>query len=389
MKLIFTILLSFAWSLGTWAQTEHPRMVGGGPYILYAQDGRATVITFDKLLNMYTQTFPNRESIGEFTVYSHEGDYTFKVKLQDPITTPQARYNDLPEKMLILSDPHGDIVSFVKTLTGNKIVDEHLNWIYGNGHVKILGDIQDRGNDQTTIFWLVYKLQTEARKAGGELHYLLGNHEAIVAQHDERYLTPKYLEYPSKLTEKMGDGVRYGDLWGSNSELGNWVFHQNTIQIMGSKLFVHAGISVNLVKTGLTVEQINDTVRKYIALPRHTTRSEHATLIMTTAGPLWYRAMVDNTMSMSEVDEVLNAWKTPNNKRVEQVVTGHTRVNSGTSLYDGKVLCIDVSNVRRSNMTNGISVALYCTPSEIFPVTFDGQRTAFNVVAPPKPASED
>ena len=280
---------------------QQPRMVGGGPYILYNDDGSVIIHTFDQQMNLHTKTYPNRESTGKITVYSHEGGYEFSFYLHNRLYTPPARYAELPEKMLVLSDPHGDIRPFVRTLQGNGVIDENLNWIFGRGHLKILGDIQDRGDDQTTILWLVYMLHEQARQAGGYVHFLIGNHEVIVSQHDERYLTPKYLEQAKKI------GVRYGDLWLNNSELGRWVNSRNTIQIMHDRLFVHAGISPELIETPLTIEQINDTVRKYMVLPRnYPNRTPVATLIMGgTAGPLWYRSVIQNTLQESVVDQIL------------------------------------------------------------------------------------
>ena len=41
----------------------------------------------------------------------------------------------------------------------------------------IIGDIFDRGKDVPQIFWLFYKLEEEAAKAGGHVSFMLGNHE--------------------------------------------------------------------------------------------------------------------------------------------------------------------------------------------------------------------
>lgn len=44
----------------------------------------------------------------------------------------------------------------------------------------IIGDIFDRGKDVPQIFWLFYKLEEEAAKAGGHVSFILGNHEPMV-----------------------------------------------------------------------------------------------------------------------------------------------------------------------------------------------------------------
>ena len=372
-----TTFLAIVCSLGLWAQTTQQPLRGGGPYIIYNNDATVTKISFDTALNMFAKHYPHRDSIGVITVWSHEGDYEFSFKLQEKFYTPPARYHSLPEKMLVLSDPHGDLVSLVKTLKGNKVIDENFNWIFGNGHLTMLGDVQDRGNDQTTIFWLLYKLFAEARKAGGYLHLFAGNHEAIVTQHDERYLTPKY----PKIAEIMG--LKYGDLYNNSTELGRWINSRNTIQIMDNILFVHAGISKQLIDLPLSIEQINDTVRKYIALPRSATEnSSHAHLIMRTNGPLWYRGLIDNTHQESVIDKILARYGTTN-KSVEKIICGHTRVNEVSSFYNGKVFCTDVTNVRKNNITTGKSVGMMITPNDLWAVTADGVRVPFLIVEPP------
>ncbi|MCL2417323.1 MAG: metallophosphoesterase [Bacteroidales bacterium] len=376
MKRITTIL-AIVLSFGLWAQTTQQPLRGGGPYIIYHDDGTVTKVSFDSYFNMFTKHFPHRDSIGLITVWSYEGDYEFSFKLHEKIYTPPARYNSLPERMLIFSDPHGDIVSLVRILKGNKVIDENLNWIFGDGHLMILSDVHGRGNDHTPIFWLLYKLFTEARQAGGYVHFLLGNHEVMVAQHDERFLTPKNL----KIAKKMGK--RYGDLYNNSTELGRWINSRNTIQIMGNIMFVHAGISPQLIELPLTIEQINDTVRKYIALPRSATEnSPHAHLIMRTNGPLWYRGLIDNVHPESTIDKILARYGTTD-RPIKKMITGHTRVNEVTSFYNGKIFCMDVTNVRRNNIATGKSVGMMVTPNDLWAVTADGVRVPFLIVEPP------
>ena len=364
---------------------ELPPMRGGGPYILYADNGSVTIHTFDRRLNLFTRYYPNREAIEPITVYSHEGDYVFTFELQkNPTKIPLARYKNLPEKMLVLSDPHADIVPFVRTLQGNGVIDDNLNWTFGNGHLKILGDVQDRGDDQTTIFWLLYKLQAEAQAAGGDVHHLLGNHEAIVAQYDERYLNPKYIQKARNLAKYYGVFFAYTQLWHNNSELGSWVNSRNTVQIMGNMLFVHAGISPQVSALPLTIENINDTVRKYIVLPNSTSSgSPHANTIMGSSGVLWYRAIAENTIQESVLDQILARWSNDEEGIIKHMILGHTRVNQITSFYNGKSIVLDVSNVRRTNITNGRSLGLWVTPETHFPVNVNGERREFIHVAPP------
>ena len=42
-----------------------------------------------------------------------------------------------------------------------------------------LGDLFDRGNDVVRTLWFIYRLEREARKQGGAIHVVLGNHEIM------------------------------------------------------------------------------------------------------------------------------------------------------------------------------------------------------------------
>jgi len=372
-----TTLLAIVLSLSLWAQTTQEPLRGSGPYIIFNDDATVTKIRFDCSFNMFTTHYPHRDSVGLITVWSYEGDFEFSFRLHDEIYIPPARHEFLPEKMFVTSDPHGDLVSLVKTLKGNGVIDGNLNWIFGDGHLMMLGDVPSRGDDQTTIFWLLYKLFAEARQAGGYLHLFLGNHEAMLAQHDERFLTPKY----PRIGEVMGQ--RYGDLFSNSTELGRWINSRNTIQIMGNILFVHAGISPQLIELPLTIEQINDTVRKYIALPRRATEySPHAHLIMRSNGPLWYRGLVQNVHPESMIDKILARYATES-QPIKKMIVGHTRVNEVTSFYNGKVFCMDVTNVRRENVATGKSVGMMVTPNDLWAVSAGGVRVPFLIVEPP------
>ena len=347
---------------------------GDGPYILYDANGVATVYTFDSNLTMYTETYPHRDSIGTLPVWSQLGNYFFTVDLQDNITTPPPARYELPEKIFTLSDPHGSIIPFVRVLQGNDVIDQELNWTFGNGHLMIPGDVMDRGDDQIAIYWLIYKLQTQARQAGGAVHFLFGNHEMMVMQNDLRYVNAKYITVATKM------GTTYDKLWNNQTEFGRWLQACNTIEVLGDILFVHAGIGPQMANIPITIEQINDTVRKYIKLPSSAaSASPRAALIMGSNGPLWYRSLVENTLYESVVEELVDQYN------VDLFVLGHTRVNELTELYNGKVICLDVTNTRDYNMQHGLSLAAAITPTTKWPVNVSGNPLAFIVVPPPPP----
>lgn len=83
-----------------------------------------------------------------------------------------------------MSDPHGRLDCVISLLQGNGVIDKNYNWSFGSNHLMVIGDIFDRGKDVPQIFWLFYKLEDEAAKAGGTVSFLLGNHEPLVLAND-------------------------------------------------------------------------------------------------------------------------------------------------------------------------------------------------------------
>lgn len=74
-------------------------------------------------------------------------------------------------------------------------------------HLMIIGDIFDRGKDVPQIFWLFYKLEEEAAKAGGHVSFILGNHEPMVLANDLRY-TKENIKYWLKTKDGIPPAIR-------------------------------------------------------------------------------------------------------------------------------------------------------------------------------------
>jgi len=82
----------------------------------------------------------------------------------------------VPEKILAVSDIEGNFQGFRLILEGSGVMDKDYNWTFGTGHLVLVGDYFDRGLNVTETLWLIYKLEQEAEKVGGKVHFILGNH---------------------------------------------------------------------------------------------------------------------------------------------------------------------------------------------------------------------
>jgi hypothetical protein len=240
--------------------------------------------------------------------------------------------------LFVLADTHGEFSILVAFLKAQGIIDDQLAWSFGKGHLAVTGDMLDRGAHQLEILWLFYKLEQEARNAGGRVHIVLGNHEALVLRGDERYLNPRYPE----IAKRLGVSA-YSELLGPDTVLGAWLRTRPSVLKLGDNLILHGGISRALAASTLSQDAINATVRRYLDFP-HTTRPDAGSddaLVMGNDGPLWYRGYFpssDQPPAASDADVAAALARFG----VARILVGHTIVERVQPLYDGKVIAVQV-----------------------------------------------
>jgi hypothetical protein len=93
------------------------------------------------------------------------------------------------DRIVAVSDIHGDYDALVATLRQAQVIDKKLAWSGGNTHFVITGDLLDRGPESRRVMDLVMRLEQEAPLAGGRVHQLLGNHEVMNLIGDLRYVS--------------------------------------------------------------------------------------------------------------------------------------------------------------------------------------------------------
>lgn len=247
--------------------------------------------------------------------------------------SPQKSIYSNVENIVALSDIHGQYDLAVQILQNNQVIDQDLNWNYGTGHFVIVGDIFDRGDKVTETLWLIYKLEKQAKEAGGFVHFLLGNHEYMVLHNDLRYIHDKYASVSTLI------GVGYDELFGNNTVLGKWLRSKPTVLKINEHVFVHGGISNDFLSTvGFDIESINDTMRKSIERSKDEMKaSDFYSTYYGRSGPIWYRGYFNDGLSDQAIDSVLNT------TNCEHVVVGHCSNDTVVSLYDNKIFGVDSS----------------------------------------------
>lgn len=322
-KFPFLLFIVFPFLLFSQIKTEY----FDGPYIFHQNDSLQIQwieagIGYDTLIAKSEATTFNRPSLPI-------------VNLQDlDFQTDSKVVYDNIKNVVALSDVHGQFGILKKLLLANKVIDKNDNWNYGNGHLVIVGDNLDRGDQVLEILWFLFYLQKKAETAGGKVQVLLGNHEIMVLQGDIRYINKKHY-YTSAVFKN-----KYYHFFRKGSVLGDWIASHKVLTSINKNLFVHAGVSDAVLDLELSLEEINNTFTKKLlrAKEEDIFKDTLLTLLYTTEGPVWYRGYFDReNFEKKNIKSIL--------KRLDQdrVIVGHTSLNKITAMFEGKIIGVDCS----------------------------------------------
>jgi hypothetical protein len=272
-----------------------------------------------------------------------------------------AQSDSTPARIVAVGDVHGDFERFVRVLRDAGVIDRKNRWSGGRTRLVQTGDILDRGPHSRRIMDLLMELEEQAKEAGGRVHALTGNHEAMNVLGDLRYVSAaEYEAFRSPQAERLRDrayealadparkdDAAYREQWEADRPLGwvehrlafeaggrygNWIRGNDAVLKLGRYLFVHGGIGP--AYADVPIDTMNARVRQDL---------EAADTVRGIAddpeGPLWYRGLAqgDEALLDAHVDHVLERFD------VDHLVIGHT-VTGGTVLtrHGGKVIMIDV-----------------------------------------------
>lgn len=319
-----------------------------GPHIAWINDSLIRMFymvydTIKKFPILMDDFFPvNSDTI---VVAGFAGDTNHYTITRNLGTDPT--YYENVSRVLALGDIHGNYDALVNYLINNKIIDNGLNWIWGDGHLVLLGDVFDRGNKVTESLWLIYQLDIKAREQGGRVHLLLGNHEVMIMTNDTRYMNKKYEVFSNYFMRE------YSLFFDISSELGHWLRDRNTIIKINDVIYSHAGISPKIYGLKLSLDTINELLRTFLHDTKFPEKGDVTEHIISTAGPLWYRGFVmewdDNALiSQQEVDAILSYYE------ADKLVVAHTENDNITPLYNNKVIAIDVPICNLNSVLEGL-----------------------------------
>jgi len=329
-----------------------------GPIIIYENGKMIKHQIFPKdTLFSISRTEINKQDT--LICYVDETKDTFKFQLKDSLTIEPSEYV-LPNKMLVISDIEGNFKGFKSILLGNKIIDNKLNWTFGNNHLVLVGDFFDRGLNITECLWLIYKLEKEAENQGGKVHFILGNHEMMNLKGQLKYVRDKYYENADTLN------LDYERWYANNTELGRWLRTKNGVEKIGNYLFVHAGIRKDFPEK-YSLKDINDNIRKSIDT-NFEKEKQREDIFIGSESPLWYRGIAKEDENQKNVEKTLAKYN------ASIMIIGHTIFEEIQFLYNQRVIAIDLEH--KENSEKGKMFTLWFENNEFKITNQNGTKTS-------------
>jgi hypothetical protein len=187
------------------------------------------------------------------------------------------------ERIVAVSDIHGAYEPLVATLRNAGVINADLGWSGAATHLVIVGDILDRGPDSRDAMDLLMRLEGEAEAAGGMVHVLIGNHEAMNLIGDLRYVAREEFaafadeeteeergRWLAEFAEKKGSGNDISDqlrsefderfpagffahrrAFEADGKYGAWLLSKPVVVVINATAFVHGGLSPMIAEIGL------------------------------------------------------------------------------------------------------------------------------------------
>jgi hypothetical protein len=124
---------------------------------------------------------------------------------------PTPAYLPKVARLVAIGDLHGDIQKTHAAFRIAGLANSEGHWTGGTTTVVQVGDQLDRGGNEVAILYFLERMQAEAARAGGAVHWINGNHETLNVAARFRYATHEVRVRASPLslliTKSSPDGL--------------------------------------------------------------------------------------------------------------------------------------------------------------------------------------
>jgi hypothetical protein len=194
-------------------------------------------------------------------------------------------------RVVAIGDIHGAIGGLTRILRAAGLIDANDRWSGGTAHLVQTGDFTDRGESVRTVIDFLMRLEDEARRAGGRVDVLFGNHEGMNVLRDLRDVSPKAYAafaddrsddrrrraYDAYLSIAKGRGngapagqslwmaahprgfVEYVQAMGPGGRYGRWIRDRRAMLRVDDTIFMHAGVPPTFAGS---IDEVNRAVER-------------------------------------------------------------------------------------------------------------------------------
>ena len=256
------------------------------------------------------------------------------------------------DRVVAIGDLHGDYGQYIEVMKSAGLINNSGKWVGGETHLVQTGDITDRGADSRKIIDHLVKLSKQAKKKGGYVHLLIGNHETMNFIGDLRYVSPgEYEAFATKNSARLQTmqwdrqvewmrannpdfetmdleafrkeweqqvplgWVEHRQAWSLNGKYGQWVSGNAVAVQVNDTIFLHGGISAKYCKFSL--QSLTEQVMAAMEL----NDSSVVSAMNDPLGPVWYRGLAteeEEDIFSQTLDNILDRYG------ARRIVIGHT-----------------------------------------------------------------
>jgi len=270
------------------------------------------------------------------------------------VPTPVTNVDLAGRRLVAIGDVHGDFKQTMRALELGKVMGPDGQWIGGDTVLVQVGDILDRGDNELAIMRKFASLAKQARKAGGDVLVVHGNHEIMNVLGDFRYATkgayaecaryaeakrmkqieklgvenvPPLPEVPNDVNPETYRGVlARRELFLPGGEMALKMARNPTVLQVGDTVFAHAGIDMNTVEYGF--QELNDDVAAWMA----GAKKNPPKMVLEEKGVVWTRdyggadaGVTAEATACRRLGEALDA------VGAKRLIVGHTPQQGGVS----------------------------------------------------------
>jgi len=328
-----------------------------------------------------------------------------------PVAAEAVRQDDYHwsgvERIVAIGDLHGDYEQYIQVMRSAGLLDKKRKWSGGSTHLVQTGDITDRGPDSRKIIDHLLKLAKQARRKGGYVHMLIGNHETMNVTGDLRYVHPgEYQAFITRNSARLQEmqwkaqlqwmqantpefetldldayrqqwqkqvplgWVEHRQAWSLAGDYGSWVKRNQVAVQLNDTIFLHGGISGEYCSFSL------QSLTEQVIAGLETFDPAIQSIVTDPLGPLWYRGMANE-----DEDGVFSQTLTNILERYQarRVVVGHSPTGGVVwPRFDGRVVANDTGIAAHYGSHTGIlelspagAVAIYGEHRITLPETND------------------